>query len=72
MSNSWDAYYAHYSDWDEAHCFNVRLELKFEEQLKGLGYVQFDDSEDLFLLDYNISNKILQKVRLTLKIRMKS
>ena len=36
MSNSWDNYFSHYSDWDEAHCFNVRLELKFEQNIKSL------------------------------------
>ena len=39
MSNSWDKYFSHYSDWDDAHCFNVRLELKFEDEIKSLGYV---------------------------------
>jgi len=57
MSNSWDEYFAHYSDWDDAHCFNVRLELKFEEELRKLGYIEYLNSDDLFLLDNNISNK---------------
>ncbi len=57
MSNSWDKYFSHYADWDEAHCFNVRLELKFEEEIKKLGYVELVDSDEMFLLDTNISNK---------------
>ena len=59
MSNSWDNYFEHYSDWDEAHCFNVRLELAYEEQIKSLGYVEYVNSDDMFLLDNNISNKSL-------------
>ena len=61
MSNSWDNYYAHYSDWDEAHCFNVRLELKFEDQIKSLGYVEYIDSSDVFQIDNDVSNKMLPK-----------
>tara|TARA_B100001029_G_C14617396_1_gene212219 strand:+ start:91 stop:426 length:336 start_codon:yes stop_codon:yes gene_type:complete len=56
MSNSWDKYFSQYSDWDDAHCFNVRVELKFEENIKSLGYVEYVDSDDLFLLDNKISN----------------
>ena len=59
MTNSWDNYFAHYSDWDDAHCFNVRLELKFEEEIKSLGYVEYVDSDEVFLLDKNISHKTL-------------
>ncbi|WP_269605239.1 hypothetical protein [Prochlorococcus marinus] len=59
MSNSWDEYFAHYSDWDESHCFNVRLELKFEEEIKKLGYVEYVNSDDMYLIDNNISNKNL-------------
>ena len=59
MSNSWDLYYSHYSDWDDAHCFNVRLELKFEKELKKLGYVEYINSDDMFMLDNKISNKSL-------------
>ena len=55
MSNSWDKYFAHYSDWDDAHRFNVRLELKFEDEIKRLGYVEHINSDDMFLLDKNIS-----------------
>ena len=59
MTNSWDEYFAHYIDWDEAHCFNVRLELKFEDEIKSLGYVEYVNSDDVFLLDSNISSKTL-------------
>ena len=61
MSNSWDEYFAHYSDWDDAHCFNVRLELKFEEQIKKLGYVEYLYDDDIYLIDNNISNDIFPK-----------
>ena len=61
MSNSWDNYFSHYSDWDESHCFNVRLELKFEENLKSLGYVEHVNSDDLFILESKFSNKTFPK-----------
>ena len=61
MSNSWDKYYAHYSDWDDAHCFNVRLELKFEDEIKRLGYSELLNSNDIYLIDNNISNQTLSK-----------
>ena len=61
MPNSWDDYFAHYSDWDDAHCFNVRLELKFEEEIKRLGYVEYFNSDDMYLIDENISNKLISK-----------
>ena len=61
MSNSWDKYFDHYSDWDDAHCFNIRLELKFEEEISRLGYVEYVNSDDLYLLDNNISNKLMPK-----------
>ena len=61
MSNSWDNYFDHYSDWDDAHCFNVRLELKFEENLKSLGYQEYDIPDDLFLSENKFSNNILPK-----------
>ena len=61
MSNSWDKYYSYYSDWDESHCFNVRLELKFEDKIKGLGYVEYVNSDDLFKLDNTMSNKTFSK-----------
>ena len=61
MTNSWDNYFAHYSDWDDAHCFNVRLELKFEENIKSLGYQEYFPSDELFLLDNRFSSEILPK-----------
>ena len=61
MTNSWDNYFSQYSDWDDAHCFNVRLELKFEENIKNLGYQEYFISDDLFLPENNISNTIIPK-----------
>ena len=61
MTNSWDNYFDHYSDWDDAHCFNVRLELKFEEKIKSLGYQEYVNSDDLFLPENKFSNNILPK-----------
>ncbi len=61
MPNSWDKYFAHYTDWDDSHCFNVRLEFKFEEEIKKLGYTEYVNSDDVFLLDNNITNKNLPK-----------
>ena len=61
MSNSWDQYFSHYSDWDYAHCFNVRIELKFEEEINRLGYAEYVDSDNIFLIDENISNMTLPK-----------
>ena len=61
MANSWDRYFDHYSDWDDAHCFNVRLELKFEDNIKSLGYVEKVISDDIFLSDSKFTNKILPK-----------
>tara|TARA_B100001250_G_scaffold243404_1_gene209233 strand:+ start:155 stop:490 length:336 start_codon:yes stop_codon:yes gene_type:complete len=63
MSNSWDDYFAYYSDWDDALCFNVRLELKFEQEIKTLGYVEYVNSDDMYLLDNNISYQTLPKSR---------
>ena len=51
MANSWDEYYRHYSDWDYAHCFNVRVELRYEQELTTLGYKKFEDSTEYFSLD---------------------
>ena len=59
MSNSWDKYFSHYSDWDDAHCFNVRIELKFEEEIKRLGYVEYVDSDDIYLDEKFISGTTL-------------
>ncbi len=61
MTNSWDDYFDHYSDWDDAHCFNVRLELKYEENIKSLGYQEYVNSDDLFLPETRASNKIFPK-----------
>ena len=61
MSNSWDNYFSHYSDWDDAHCFNVRIELKFEDNLKSLGYVENVISDELFLPENNFLDKSLPK-----------
>tara|TARA_Y100001968_G_C19280827_1_gene679097 strand:- start:230 stop:565 length:336 start_codon:yes stop_codon:yes gene_type:complete len=59
MSNSWDEYYNHYSDWDEARQFNVRVDLRFEDNLKGLGYSEFKDVDDLSYLENSFHNKTL-------------
>jgi len=59
MSNSWDKYFALYSDWDQAHCFNVRLELRFEENIKKLGYVENVAAVDFYLSENNLMNKEL-------------
>tara|TARA_B100000945_G_scaffold241696_1_gene197743 strand:- start:1090 stop:1425 length:336 start_codon:yes stop_codon:yes gene_type:complete len=61
MSNSWDKYFSHYLDWDDAHCFNVRIELEFEDEIMKLGYVEFVNSDDMYLIDNNIVNKTLPK-----------
>ena len=63
MANSWDNYFDHYSDWDEAHCFNVRLEIKFEDKLKSLGYQEHIISDALFLLDDKSYNKIIPQCK---------
>ena len=63
MLNSWDNYFAHYSDWDDAHRFNVRLELKYESELMKLGYVEYVNSDDLYLIDNKISNNATPKSR---------
>ena len=67
MPNSWDKYFSLYSDWDEAHSFNVRLELKYEDELKSLGYIEFVNSDDVFILDNSISNKTLPKSKTYIK-----
>ncbi len=63
MSNSWDNYFAHYSDWDDSHCFNVRVELRFEENIKSLGYQEYVNYDDLYLPENNFSNKSLPKIK---------
>ena len=67
MANSWDKYFSHYSDWDDAHCFNVRIELKFEDEIKCLGYVEYVYSDDIFLEDENISNNTLPRSKTYIK-----
>ena len=67
MANSWDQYFSHYSDWDDAHCFNVRIELEFEDEIKSLGYVEYVNSDDIFLEDENISNNTLPKSKTYIK-----
>ncbi len=59
MSNSWDKYFSQYSDWDDSHCFNVRIELKFEKEIKRLGYAEHVNSDDIYLEDKYILNKTL-------------
>ena len=61
MPNSWDNYFAHYSDWDDAHRFNVRIELKFEDEIKKLGYNEYIDSDDIYFLDNNNANRTFPK-----------
>ena len=61
MSNSWDNYFSQYCDWDDSHCFNVRLELKFEENLKNLGYHEYLVADNLYIPENNISDKSLPK-----------
>ena len=61
MSNSWDRYYSHFTDWDESHCFNVRLELKFENHLKRLGYSEYANSDGMYLMDNKIPSNKLSK-----------
>ena len=67
MANSWDQYFSYYSDWDDAHCFNVRIELKFEDEIKCLGYVEYCNSDDIFLEDENISNNALPRSKTYIK-----
>ena len=67
MANSWDQYFSHYSDWDDAHCFNVRIELEFEDEIKSLGYVEYVNSDDIFLEDENISNNTLPRSKTYIK-----
>jgi len=50
MSNSWDEYYGLYTDWDDSHSFNVRIELRYEENLRNLGYQKFEHVDDFINL----------------------
>ena len=61
MSNSWDKYFSQYSDWDDSHCFNVRLELRFEDEIKKLGYSEYVSSDNLYLADNTLSENTLSK-----------
>ena len=67
MSNSWDEYYSHYSDWDEAHCFNVRVEMRYEDNLKCLGYSELLETDDLFYIENNFSEKSLPQNKTYIK-----
>ena len=67
MSNSWDDYYSHYIDWDDSHCFNVRIELKFEEELHKLGYCEFVKGDDFFNLEDNPLTNTFPKKRTYIK-----
>ena len=69
MPNSWDTYFDHYSDWDDAHCFNVRVELNFEDEIKRLGYVEDVIDEDLFFTDNSFSSETLPKSKTYKKSR---
>ena len=61
MTNSWDNYFEHYSDWDHAHCFNVRLELEFEDKIKSLGYQEDLIHDDFCINETRFSDKALPK-----------
>ena len=63
MDNSWDEYYRKYTDWDEAHCFNIRIELQYENELIKLGYDELQNKEDLFILEQVSDNKLLPQNR---------
>tara|TARA_Y100001968_G_scaffold281494_1_gene278767 strand:- start:1 stop:336 length:336 start_codon:yes stop_codon:yes gene_type:complete len=67
MANTWDSYYSHYDDWDEAHRFKVRVELKFEENLKALGYIEFSRVDELYYPENNFSHNTLPQSKTYLK-----
>ena len=67
MPNSWDNYFSHYADWDDAHCFNVKIELKFEGEINKLGYIEYIDSDVIYLTDNNISNKTFPQSKTYIK-----
>ena len=67
MPNSWDDYYSHYSDWDEAHCFNVRIQLRFEENLQYLGYCELLEKDFLFSLENSSIDKALPRSKTYIK-----
>tara|TARA_Y100001968_G_C19144458_1_gene613063 strand:+ start:385 stop:720 length:336 start_codon:yes stop_codon:yes gene_type:complete len=64
MSNSWDEYYNHFSDWDEAHKFTVRVELRYETELIKLGYKEFEEIDNLFISEENYSIKSLPQSKI--------
>tara|TARA_Y100001968_G_C18921750_1_gene510083 strand:- start:90 stop:425 length:336 start_codon:yes stop_codon:yes gene_type:complete len=63
MSNSWDKYFEHYSDWDDAHRFHVRIELEFEGKIKNLGYIEEVISDEIFVLENKFGSNILPKCK---------
>tara|TARA_B100000214_G_C23779022_1_gene540415 strand:+ start:215 stop:550 length:336 start_codon:yes stop_codon:yes gene_type:complete len=67
MPNSWDKYFSYYQDWDDAHRFNVRVELKFENKIKNLGYVEFVPSDNLYSPDIDLSKKTISKSKTYIK-----
>ena len=67
MKNSWDKYYEHYRDWDVSHCFNVRLELRFEKNIKKLGYKEFVSPDELSLSESSFFNKMLPRSKTYIK-----
>ena len=67
MPHSWESYFAHYTDWDDSHCFNVRIELGYEDQIKNLGYIEKLTSDDLFLAEDNHHNQSLPKSKTYIK-----
>ena len=67
MPNSWDQYFSHYSDWDDAHCFNVRIELKFEDEIKRLGYSEYVGSDNSYLESNHIFNETLPRSKTYIK-----
>tara|TARA_Y100001968_G_C19338538_1_gene708192 strand:- start:680 stop:1015 length:336 start_codon:yes stop_codon:yes gene_type:complete len=48
MVNSWDAYYQRFTDWDEAHSFNVQIKPEFEKDLIDLGYSLFIENTEKY------------------------
>ena len=67
MSHSWDDYYSNYSDWDDSHCFNVRIELKYEDNLKQLGYIQYVNDVDYLSSETNFLSKTLPNSKTYIK-----
>ena len=67
MSNSWDEYYGHYDDWDDSHTFNVRIELKYEDNLSKLGYLVYEPLDDFLNLETNGKNNNASSIKTYLK-----